>query len=291
MDNVVAVSQNWATFTTLWEPILADKEAFQVWAAAQNQRYGYVAWDTDAQAIVQNSTTCFGAIAKAGKFESVICVSGDLVICTSGDILNLAVFLMGAVASINFAATNGRITAAFKSLSLLNATCADLQLSKNLTANGYNFYGSYATANQGFVFFYNGEMPGSFSWLDTFVNQIYLNSQFQLALLDLLTAVGSVPYNEEGYGLVRAAMGDPIQAALNFGAIRAGVSLSAAQTAEVNTAAGQDVASIIESQGYYLQILDPGATVRAARGTPIVNFFYTDGGSVQMITLASINIL
>ena len=291
MNKAIAVSQNWATFTTLWEPVTADKEAFQVWAAAQNQRYGYVAWDTDAQAIVQGSTTCFGAIAKAGNFESVICVSGDLSICTSGDVLNLAVFLMGAVASINFAATNGRITAAFKSLSLLNATCADLQKSSNLLANGYSFYGSYATANQGFVFFYNGQMPGKFEWLDTYVNQIYLNSQFQLALLDLLTALGSIPYNEEGYGLMRAGMGDPIQAALNFGAIRAGVSLSAAQTAEVNTAAGQDVADIIENQGYFLQIKDPGATVRGQRGTPIVNFWYTDGGSVQTITLASINIL
>ena len=90
---------------------------------------------------------------------------------------------------------------------------------------------------------------------------------------------------------MRAGMGDPIQAALNFGAIRAGVSLSAAQTAEVNTAAGQDVADSIESQGYFLQIKDPGATVRGQRGTPIVNFWYTDGGSVQTITLASINIL
>ena len=291
MDSVVAISQNWATFTTLWEPNLAGKEAFQVWAAAQNQRYGYIAWDTDAQAIVQGSTTCFGAIAKLGNFESVICVSGDLSICTSTDILNLAVFLMGAVASINFSATNGRITAAFKSLAGLNATCADLQKSSNLLGNGYSFYGSYATANQGFVFFYNGAMPGKFGWLDTFINQIYLNSQFQLALLDLLTAVGSIPYNDEGYSLIRAAMGDPIQAALNFGGIRAGVSLSAAQTAEVNTAAGQDVAGIIESQGYFLQIKDPGATVRGNRGTPIVNFWYTDGGAVQQITLASINIL
>ncbi len=291
MDNAVAISQNWATFTTLFEPNLAGKEAFQVWAAAKNQRYGYIAWDTDAQAIVQGSTTCFGAIAKAGSFDSVACISGDLSVCTSTDILNEAIFIMGAIASINFAQTNGRITSAFRSLAGLNPTCADQQKSANLLANGYSFYGSYATANQGFEFFYNGQMPGKFEWLDTFVNQIYLNSQFQLVLLSLLTALGSIPYNEEGYGLIRAGMGDPIQAGLNFGSIRAGVSLSAAQTAEVNTAAGVDAASIIESQGYYLQILDPGATVRSERGTPVINFWYTDGGAVQQITLASINIL
>jgi hypothetical protein len=291
MDKVVAVSQNWATFVTLWEPNLADKEAFTAWAIAQNNRYGYIGWDTDAQAIVNGSTTCFGAIAKAAAWDSVLCISGDLSICTATDVANVAFFIAGMVASINFAQTNGRITAAFKSQSGLVPTCADNQLSANLLANGYSFYGSYATANQGFIFFYNGQMPGEFKWLDPFINQIYLNSQFQLADLTLLTQVGSIPYNEDGYSLLRASKIDPITAAINFGSIRKGVTLSAAQIAEVNQAAGLDVASIIQSDGWYLQILDPGATIRQARGTPIQNFWYTDGGSVQKLVLASINIL
>jgi len=40
-----------------------------------------------------------------------------------------------------------------------------------------------------------------------------------------------------------------------------------------------------------LQVLDPGAQVRGNRGTPVINFWYTDGGAVQQITLASIDIL
>ena len=51
------------------------------------------------------------------------------------------------------------------------------------------------------------------------------------------------------------------------------------------------MATIIEQQGYYLQILDPGAQVRGNRGTPVINFWYTDGGAVQKITIASIDIL
>ena len=47
----------------------------------------------------------------------------------------------------------------------------------------------------------------------------------------------------------------------------------------------------IEQQDYYLQILDPGAQVRGLRGTPVINFWYTDGGAVQKISLASINIM
>jgi hypothetical protein len=67
--------------------------------------------------------------------------------------------------------------------------------------------------------------------------------------------------------------------------------LSESQKAQVNNAAGLDVASIIETQGFYLQILDPGSQVRAARGTPVINFWYTDGGAVQQITVASIDVM
>ena len=34
-------------------------------------------------------------------------------------------------------------------------------------------------------------------------------------------------------------------------------------------------------------MLDPGATVRAERGTPTCNFYYTDGGSIQRIVMTS----
>jgi hypothetical protein len=59
----------------------------------------------------------------------------------------------------------------------------------------------------------------------------------------------------------------------------------------VNNAAGASVAGTIQSNGYYLQILDPGAQARNARQTPIINLFYTDGGAIQQFSLASIDIL
>jgi hypothetical protein len=67
--------------------------------------------------------------------------------------------------------------------------------------------------------------------------------------------------------------------------------MSAQQKAVVNQSAGKDVSSIIEQQGYFLQILDPGSIVRGQRGTPVVNFWFTDGGSIQKITVASIDII
>ena len=282
MDMVKSKTQNWVSFMTMWEPVTADKTAFAVWTNAQNQRYMYVVWDSDAQAIVNGSTTCFGYVAKTAAYDGVVPVYNTAA---------LAAFVLGAVASIDFSRVNGRITAAYKSQSGFTATVTDQQIAANLLANGYSFYGNYATANDSFNFFYNGQMTGKWKWVDTFVDQVYLNSQLQLAVLSLLTSVKSIPYNESGYSLIRSAMLDPILSALSFGAIRAGVSLSQSQKAQVNQAAGRDVATIIEQQGYYLQILDPGAQVRGNRGTPVINFWYTDGGAVQKITIASIDIL
>lgn len=291
MDKAAAITQNWATFTTLFEPVTADKEAFTAWEIAQNQRYLYIAWDTDAQAVVQGSTTCFGAIAKANNWSGVACISGDPAIATSETIRNVAAFLAGAIASINFSQQDGRITLAFKTSGLLVPTVIDETAADNLLANGYSFYGSYATANDGFILFYNGQMPGDWKWIDPFVNQIFLNSQMQFALLTLLMNIGSDPYTPSGYNLMRAALLDPINAARNFGSIRSGVTLSAAQVAEVNQAAGLNVAPIIQTEGFYLQILDPGADARANRQTPIVNLWYTDGGAIQQINMSSTDIL
>lgn len=282
MDSVKSKTQNWVSFMTVWEPLTTDKTAFAVWTNAQNQRYMYVAWDTDAQAIINGSTTNFGYLAKTAAYDGVAVVYNTAA---------LAAFVLGSIASIDFSRTNGRITTAFKSQSGFSATVTDQQIGANLLANGYSFYGNYATANDTFNFFYNGQITGKWKWIDTFVDQVYLNSQFQLALLSLLTSVKSIPYNEPGYSLIRAAMLDPILSALDFGAIRAGVTLSQSQKAQVNQAAGRDVATIIQQQGYYLQILDPGAQVRGNRGTPVINFWYTDGGAVQRITVASVDIL
>ena len=282
MDMVKSKTQNWVDFMTMWEPDTAGKIDFAQWVNAQNQRYAYVAWDTDAQAIVNGSTTTFSYLVAQAEYDGVVPVYNTK---------ELAAFVLGTTASIDFSQTNGRITYKFRSQSGFVPTVTDQQIGANLTANGYNFYGQWATANDEFNFFAEGQMSGKWKWIDAFMDQVYLNSQFQLALLDLLVGVKSIPYNEAGYNLIRAAMIDPITAALNFGSIRTGITLSNSQKAQVNQAAGRDVSGTIEQQGYYLQILDPGAQVRGNRGTPVINFWYTDGGSVHKISLASIDIM
>jgi hypothetical protein len=81
-----------------------------------------------------------------------------------------------------------------------------------------------------------------------------------------------------------------ITAGLNFGAFSGGVTLSAAQAAEVNYAAGVKIDAILSTRGWYLQILAGTAQVRAARTSPPMTFWYTDAGSVQKLNLVSVEI-
>lgn len=281
MNAVANVTQNWACFMTVWEPLVADKMLFAAWVNAQNQRYAYVCWDTDITVTQSGNTTSFGPQVIAGNYTGVIPVylSADK-----------AAFICGMTASIDFTQRNGRITYAFKGQSGLNADVTDPTIAANLIANGYNFYGAYATANQAFTFLQSGSTPGVWKWIDAYINQIYLNSQFQLALMTLLSASKSLPYNTAGYGMIAAACQDPINQALNFGSIRNGVALSAQQIASVNAAAGLPIDQSLTNFGYYLQVLPASAQVRGLRQSPPCTFWYTDGGSVQRLNLASIDV-
>lgn len=282
MNAVTQITQNWAPFMTVWEPLLADKLLFAQWVNSQNQRYAYVCWDSDITATQSGNLTSFGPLVAAGNYTGVIPVY---------PLADKAAFICGMTASIDFTQQNGRITFAYKGQSGLMADVTDPTVAANLIANSYNFYGAYATANQAFTFLQEGSTPGVWKWIDAYVNQIYLNSQFQLALMTLMSSSKSIPYNTVGYGLIAAACQDPINQALNFGSIRSGVALSVQQAAQVNMAAGLPIDGTLTSVGYYLQVLPASAQVRGLRQSPPCSFWFTDGGSVQKINLASINVM
>lgn len=300
MTNLVAVSGDWATFMTLIDPDFGSgsvqKQAFSAWVNGTNDGYCYAAWDTDiTPTITFPASASFGAILQANDS------SGTFVIwapdTTQGPIK--AALFLGTVASIDFTQRNGRITIAFKSQSGVVADVTNQTVAHNLAGdpqsigtfgNGYNFYGVYATRSQEFIGWNRGTISGDFLWADTYINQIWLNNALQQALMQLLFNVYSIPYNNSGYAMIEAACLDPIQAAVLFGAIRPGVTLSNSQISQINNAAGVDVAGVVSERGWYLQIADAAPQVRAARASPPCTLWYTDGQSVQAITLASIEV-
>jgi hypothetical protein len=306
MNNVVAVSQNWASMSYIVEPVLSDKEGFAAWFSAQNGQYGAVIWDTDVQASVQGATEPFGVVAKTNNYNAVMAIGGDPASGTLSSIVpNVAAFVQGMIASVNYSQRQGSIALSGKSANSASVapTCASLQTYTNLLANGYSCYGSFASRNQDFTFFSNGNMPGNIPWANLFFDQVWLNAQLELALINLYTTVNKIPYDPFGYGLVKAALvgqnntgsptdNGPLNNALNNGVIETGVELSSSQAAAINAAAGvSNAASLVQNNGYFLQILDPGATARAASQTPIINLWYASGGAVLSFSIASIDVV
>jgi hypothetical protein len=51
-----------------------------------------------------------------------------------------------------------------------------------------------------------------------------------------------------------------------------------------------NIAPIIQQQGWYLQVQNATPQVRQGRSSPPCLFWYTDGQSVQAITLSSVEI-
>lgn len=300
MDGVIQFTQDWATFMTLFDPDFGSgntqKMAFAQWNNTQQNSYAYVAWDTDiVPTEVQPDDSSLGQLLNDSN--------------TSGTFLQWApdttqgpmkaAFICGTAASIDFTQHNGRITFAFRQQSGLFADVTNQTVAHNLggdpqsigsRGNFYNFYGAYATRNDQFVWENRGFVSGPFLWFDSYINQIWLNNALQLALMVLLQSTYSIPYNQQGYALIEAACLDPINDALNFGAIRAGITLSQSQIAQINSNAGLDIAATVQARGWYLQISDASPQVRAARASPPCTLWYTDGQSVQAINLASIEV-
>ena len=238
------------------------------------------AWSLNGN--VFDSILSFGAVCNKNKYDGVMVVYNNY---------DIASFALGIMASIDFNRPNSRITAKFKKQSGLTPTVTDKTSADKLIANGYNFYGQYSENNISDNFFHDGQLVGKWMYIDLFANQVYLNAQLQGSVLKVLTNSPSIGYTQSDFGLIQSAMQGPINDSIRFGSIRSGVSLSDSQKASLNQAAGLDIATTVQNQGYYMQILDPGAQVRAARGSPIINFWYTDGGAVHKINVASVDVI
>lgn len=283
MAAIVAATQNWATFTTVFQPITAVKLQFAAWTNSANDRYAYIGWDSDATVLAGSAPSSFGAQVAALEYDGTVAIYDP-----TGDI---AAFNCGAVASTDYEQTAGRITLAYKGQSGLAPTVTDQVSYQNALINSYNCYARFATANDQFTNYQPGSMAGQWLWEDSYVNQIWFNNALQLAFMTLLASVNSIPYNQQGYNMLRAAALDPVNAALNAGVIQPGVTLSNSQRAQINTSVGApNAANVVQTQGWLLDIKDATPQTRALRASPPMTLYYTDGGSVQQIELSSIEV-
>lgn len=279
LDAVCAVTANWSQFTTLWEVTEQDEaEAYSAWADIDDD-YVYVFWSSDHN--MCNQLTQANTIAYALK---------DAYNCTLMIYANnytTAAFAIAYPATIKWDQTQGMKVIFGKAASGLEPTITDEASAMALDDLCVSYIGLFATRNDEFTFANRGALTGNmYLFYDVLIGMIWFKSKLQTSIMNGFASVNRVPYNDTGFTMIRAWCQDPIEQALNVGAIDAGISLSSSQETQILQETGDDTAAgDVETNGYYLQITDPGASVRAQRGSPTMYLLVAYAGSVQKIEL------
>lgn len=280
MQALIKAGQNWVTFMPVFQETDEQKEELATWCNSKGTRFAYIANEVNGNALIPNNVACFAQQVK--DYNGIFNGYNTKAYCA---------FAMGYAASMDLERTNGRKTFAYRSQAGLSYTVDDADNARALLGNGYNFYGSYATASEQFTLSQNGQISGNAKWFDTYLGQIWLKARMQAAWLTALKQNNTLPFNSDGYSVIYAASLDTINAGINAGLIIKGVNLDESQKSTVNREAGLDISESLYNQGWYLQVPDANTQTRVARGPLRPNFWYCDGGSIQSIQGVSTTIL
>ena len=277
MSSITNKTQNWVSFTTMTEPDADVIEELAEWTNNSNGEYLYCPYTTNVNDTNPNAGSNLPKTLANANYEGVLLTYGGL---------EYAILAMSIGACIDWDRNNGLVTWDFKAQTGLTPSVDDDTTANNCADMNVNFYGKWATRNDEFIRYHEGAMiGGNFGFVDAYVGNLWLRNALQVSLMNGLGQVGRVPYTDEGYTIVRAWCMDPINRALNNGAIDPGVTLSESQRAQLINEIGQDVSNQILTDGYYLMVADPGAQARVDRDTPTLGLWYTYGGSVHRLEL------
>ncbi|CAI3932037.1 DUF3383 family protein [Commensalibacter papalotli (ex Botero et al. 2024)] len=280
LDELRQTNLSFCSVFLTWEGSEAEKLELAQWANSTKDDVCVIlndTYDKDKKLILSD-------IVKNGNYEGVVCVYNNP---------NLCAFIAGYPAAWDLTKTDGRFTAAFRRSSLLTANVFDEQEALTLKDKGYNFYGVWASSTSNFTFMYEGRISGQYIWLDSWFCQVWMRRQFQYYFVMTLLSRGQIPYNTDGKGILTTAIKPAIDQYMNFGAVRPGVALADEQIQQLKQAGlNQSQINSITTVGYYLKVdmerVSPQTRVK--RNSPPINFWYTDGQSVQQINMNSIEI-
>lgn len=253
------------------------------WVTAQNHRFWLFQYGKEPTATISGSTVNFAAWLKENTIQDVTPIYGDI---------EHVAFACGSVASIDFSEVNGRVTLDFRSQSGIKASVTSKKDAKALEANGYAFYGAWATANDRFQFMRNSIVTGEFAWADTYAFQVWLNQGFQLDGIIGLQQYKSIPPNNDGKALYRAIFQDRINTGKAFGGIVAGMTLTEQQKSVINRETNSpNAGQQIETTGWFMYVGDAVIVQGAGRKRFPAKFYYADGGAIQSINMTSTAVL
>lgn len=283
MTAIVNQNQDWVMTASLVDFTDEEKEELCAWVSASTNRYIYSMYDTSEDATVANNESCFmQSVVVANGYENVFPSYGSYL---------YAVLALAYSASINFNRTNGRVSYKFRAFAGIAPNVSDNSTAAALKSNGYSFYGAYGQNKTLANYVSDGAITGKFLWLDSFISQVWINANLVAAFANLFTNNASYAFNAGGYASISAAVIDVATNAINFGAIRAGVTLDQAQINIVNDAVGTDISNVLYTQGWFFFIPQQTGASRTERSLDGAIFYYVDGQLIQSIDMTSTNIL
>lgn len=265
------------------------------WTTSDDENLELAKWATTTQyevAAIVNDVNQNATTAGTGASFAEKCVAQNLsnVIPVYNN-LNLCAMISGWAPSWDVTATNGIANLAFRSSSLLVPNVTSKKISDALDKNGYNYYGTYASATQQFMFVTNGKITGQYKWADQFFAQIYMGRRLQNDLLTVLTTTKRIPYNNDGKGILNAVFTSCIADFLTFGSIQAGITVDASEKIQLAQLGLSDsnITSLL-ANGSFVSIDITNSFARSDRLSPKIYFIYTSGGSIQQITVNAIEV-
>ena len=276
-----AQTQNFAAFTTSFEASVAQHEAFAQIVSSSNNRFSYHGF-SDPDGLIQNYDFA-NQVINTYNYGGVLPVYGN-----HQDVAAT----LGFGASLNFDLNNGRRALKFREFSnagLIPKVTTET-LHNQLIAAGYTAYGLYSENNISAKYFADGAITGDFKWLDAFLGQVWVNANIQGAVIDALKSEQYIGYNTAGRIAIETAIIGVMNQFGRWGGFSTGETLTATQINSINTVVGADVSNTLSNQGYYIYIGPFTPSMRAARTSPVIYVWYTDGGVIQEVYINSIEV-
>ena len=298
MDAITNWNPSYFSFTSIFDlsgsANYAIVENLNAWATTQNYKRAFVLSTSESNlTIVDNASNIVGDMAdhnpkqaelNADATDSIL--TNTAIVYESADTVGqVAAFIMGMAASVDYTRPNSALSIAFKKQSGLTPSVTTQSAYNALLQKSVNFFGYFRSSFNNFDFTYNGKAGTPFGWFDFLANQAWLYNTIQDSVMVLLTTSAIVPNDQNGFASVKAVILPIADEAIAAGVITIGVTLSAEQKAEVlQQSGGVDFSGEITRNGYAMQFTLPTPEQRANRIAPPVNFWYANAGSINSLT-------
>ena len=236
--------------------------------------YAFLAWDNEVALTLANDTTSLQyQITQLGYVNTAV-VYNSPIYC--------ALIASAFAASVDAFGNYVGITACFKSQAGLPYSVDTTAVAQAMIAKGVNFYGNYSLATAGYSFLQPGAISGSYLFIDNLAAAVWIGRNVQLNLFNLLTTVGQVSNDTQGYGEIDGQINNVMALAIPNKLVVVGQSFSQSTANQILTKYGVPI-STITNNGYAIAQTPSSEAQRAARTTPPWYLIYCKDSAIQVI--------